>query len=128
MAGQAKIGNNHRKILAALYEYSKRYPNHWVPHHRLVDELNMNETVFSSAIQFLVETRDGGYDLDSLVEMTHSSIAYREYQGGVIPLPDNATMSDALFAVKYTWYSNHSSPHFYRITNLGVERLNNLTT
>lgn len=128
MTGKSKIGHNQRQILTVLYDYRERYPDKWVPYYRLINDLKMAETVFSRAIQPLVETHSNGNNFNPLVEMTHPSIAYREFQGSVVPLPDNATMSDALSAMKYTWESSDARSHFYRITDLGVERLDNLTS
>ena len=128
MTRQLKTGHNQWQILAALYDYSKRYPDQWVPRYRLINDLKMGDTTFSQAIQQLVEPHDGENHFDSLVEITYPSIAYREYQGGVVPLPDNATMSDALFAMKFAWDSNHGRRHFYRITELGVKHLDSLTS
>ncbi len=127
MTGQPRIGHNQRQILTALYDYSERYPGQWVPRYRLINDLKMDETSFSRSIQRLVEPHSGN-DFNLLVEMTHPSIAYREFQGGVIPLPDNATMSDALFAMKFAWEGSDVRRHFYRITDSGVERLGSLTT
>ena len=128
MGNQSRIGHNQRQILTVLFDYSKRYPEQWVPHYRLIDDLKMAETTFSRALQGLVEPQSESSDFNPLVEMTHPSIAYREFQGGVIPLPDHATMSDAIFAMKFAWEGNTVRRNFYRITDLGVERLASLTS
>lgn len=123
MIGKSRIGHNQYHILTVLYDYGARYPDQWVPHYRLIDDLKMSETAFSRAIQRLVEPHGSWNDLNTLVEMTHPSIAYREFQGGVIPLPDDATMGDALLAMKFAWEGSDIRRHFYRITESGVERL-----
>ncbi|NNK15254.1 MAG: hypothetical protein HKP52_13530 [Desulfofustis sp.] len=123
MGRQSRIGHNQRQILTVLYDYSERYPQQWVPHYRIIDDLKMDESIFSRAIQGLVEPPNSRNDFKPLVEMTHPTIAYREFQGEVIPLPDNATMGDALFAMKFAWEGNTAQHNFYRITDLGVERL-----
>ena len=128
MSRQSRIGNNQRQILSVLFDYSERYPEQWVPHYRLIDDLNMAETTFSRALQGLIKPQDDRNDFKPLVEMTHPSIAYREFQGDVIPLPDNATMGDALFAMKYAWEGNTARHNFYRITDLGVRRLVRITS
>ena len=128
MSGKSTIGHNQRQILTALYDYSKRYPDQWVPHYRLINELEMAEATFNRAIQRLVNSQSSGSDFSPLVEMTHPLIAYREFQGSVIPLPDNATMSDALYAVKFAWEGSDVGRHLYRITDLGVQRLDSLTS
>lgn len=128
MTGESRIGHNQRQILAALYDYHERYPYQWVPNYRLINNLKMADTAFSRAIQRLVEPHSNGNNFNPLVEMTHPSIAYREFQGGVIPLPDNATMNDALFAMKFAWEGSDMQSHFYRITDLGVERLHRLAS
>ena len=128
MTVKSRIGHNQQKILTVLYEYSERYPDQWVPHYRLIKDLKMAETDFSQAIKRLVEHRSNGNDFNPLVETTHPSIAHREFEGGVIPLPDNATMSDALFAMKYAWEGSDARRHLYRITDLGVGRLQSLTS
>lgn len=128
MGRQARIGHNQRQILIVLFDYSELYPEQWVPHYRLIDDLEMAETTFGRAIQGLVEPQNIGNDFKPLVEMTHPSIAYKEFQGDVIPLPDNATMSDALFAMKFAWEGNTSQHNFYRITDIGVERLVRITS
>lgn len=127
MSGKLRIGHNQHQILTVLYDYSTRFPDQWVPRYRLINDLNMAETAFSLAIKRLVEHHSSGNGFNPLVEMTHPSIAYREFQGGVIPLPDNATMSDALIAIKFTWEGSDSRRHFYRITDLGMERIRGLT-
>jgi hypothetical protein len=127
MGRQSRIGHNQRQILTVLFDYSRRYPEQWVPHYRLISDLKMAETTFSRALQGLVEPHNSRNDFRPLVEMTHPSIAYREFQGNVIPLPDNATMSDALFAMKFAWEGNTARHNFYRITDLGVERLGRIT-
>ena len=123
MSRQSRIGHNQRQILIVLHDYRERYPDKWVPQYRLINDLKMAEAAFSRAIQRLVESHSSGDDFDSLVEMTLPSIAYREFEGDVIPLPDNATMSDALFAMKFAWEGNDVQHYFYRITDLGVKRL-----
>lgn len=123
MTGKSRIGHNQYHILTVLYDYSARYPDQWVPHYRLIDDLKMSEATFSRSIQRLVEPHGSWNDLNPLVEMTHPSIAYREFQGGVIPLPDNATMGDALLAMNFAWEGSGIRRHFYRITESGVERL-----
>ncbi len=128
MGRQSRIGHNQRQILTVLFNYSERYPEQWVPHYRLIDDLKMAETTFSRALQGLVEPQHSRNDFQPLVEMTHPSIAYREFQGDVIPLPDNATMGDALFAMKFAWEGNTTRHNFYRITDLGVERLFRITS
>ena len=128
MGRQSRIGHNQRQILKVLFDYSERYPEQWVPHYRLIDDLNMAETTFSRALQGLVDPQNDRNDFTPLVEMTHPSIAYREFQGDVIPLPDNATMGDALFAMKYAWEGNTARHNFYRITDLGVKRLVRITS
>jgi hypothetical protein len=127
MIRRQRIGHNQRQILTTLYAYRERYPGQWVPRYRLNNDLKMGETPFSRAIKRLVEPHYGGNGFSPLVEMTYPSVVYREYQGNVIPLPDNATMSDALFAMKFAWDGSDSRSHFYRITDLGVERLNCLS-
>ena len=128
MGRQSRIGHYQRQILTVLFDYSERYPEQWVPHYRLIDDLKMDEITFSHALQGLVEPHDSNSDFQPLVEMTHPSIAYREFQGDVIPLPDNATMSDALFAMKFAWEGNTARHNFYRITDLGVEHLVRMTS
>ena len=128
MGRQSRIGHNQQQILSVLFDYNDRYPGQWVPHYRLIDDLKMAETTFSRALEGLVEPRNDRNDFKSLVEMTHPSIAYREFQGDVIPLPDNATMGDALFAMKYAWEGNTARHNFYRITDLGVEQLIRITS
>ena len=128
MGRQSRIGHNQQHILSVLFDYNDRYPGQWVPHYRLIDDLNMAETTFSRALEGLVEPRNDRNDFKPLVEMTHPSIAYREFQGDVIPLPDNATMGDALFAMKYAWEGNTARHNFYRITDLGVEQLIRITS
>jgi hypothetical protein len=127
MGSQSRIDHNQRQILTVLFDYSERYPEQWVPHYRLIDDLKMAEAAFSRALQGLVEPQNSKNDFQPLVEMTHPSIAYREFQGDVIPLPDNATMSDALFAIKFAWEGNTARHNFYRITDLGVEHLVRIT-
>ena len=128
MTGISGIGHNQQQILTVLFEYSERYPDQWVPHYRLINDLKMAETDFSQAIKRLVEPRTNGNDFNPLVELTLPSIAYREFEGGVVPLPDNATMSDALFAMKFAWEGSEARRHFYRITELGVAHLQSLTS
>lgn len=128
MTRQPRIGHNQRQILAALYDYRVRYPGQWVPRYRLTRDLKMGETPFSRAMRRLIEPHDGGNGFAPLVEMTYPSIVYKEYQGNVIPLPDNATMGDALFAIEFAWDGKDGRRHFYRITDLGVERLASLIT
>ena len=127
MGRQSRIGHNQRQILSVLFNYNNRYPEHWVPHYRLIDDLDMAETTLSRALEGLVEPLKDGNNFIPLVEMTHPSIAYREFQGDVIPLPDNATMGDALFAMKYAWEGNTARHSFYRITELGVEQFIRIT-
>ncbi|MBT8355370.1 MAG: hypothetical protein KJO60_12655, partial [Desulfofustis sp.] len=117
MGRQSRIGHNQRQILTVLYDYSERYPQQWVPHYRIIDDLKMDESIFSRAIQGLVDPPNSRNDFKPLVEMTHPTIAYREFQGEVIPLPDNATMGDALFAMKFAWEGNTAQHNFYRITD-----------
>lgn len=127
MTRQPRIGHNQHQILATLYDYKERYPGQWVPHYRLNNDLGMGETAFSRAIKRLIEPHEGGNEVDPLVEMTYPSIVYREYEGNVIPLPDNATMSDALFAMKFAWDGSDGCRRFYRITDFGVKRFASLT-
>ncbi len=87
----------------------------------------MGEASFSRAIKRLIEPHNGVNSFDLLVEMTYPSIIYREHEGNVIPLPDNASMSDALFAMKFAWDGSDGRRRFYRITDFGVERLERLT-
>lgn len=128
MTGKSRIGHNQQKILTVLYDYSKRYPDQWAPRYRLINDLKIPETDFNQAIKHLVEPSSSGNNFNPLVEMTHPSIAYREFEGGVIPLPDNATMSDALFAMKDAWEGSDGRRHLYRITDMGVRLLQSLTS
>lgn len=127
MTRQPRISHNQRQILATLCDYRESYPGQWVPGYRVFNDLRMGESGFSRAIKGLVEPSDGVNSFDPLVEMTYPSIVYREHEGNVIPLPDNATMSDALFAMKFAWDGSDDRCRFYRITDFGVERLERLT-
>ena len=118
MSGISGIGHNQQEILTVLFEYSERYPDQWVPHYRLINDLKMAETDFSQAIKRLVEPHPNGNDFNPLVELTLPSIAYREFEGGVIPLPD----------MKFAWEGSEARRHFYRITELGVAHLQSLTS
>jgi len=124
---QLRISHNQRQILATLCEYRESYPGQWVPRYRITSDLKMGESGFSRAIKGLIEPSDGVNSFDPLVEMTYPSIVYREHEGNVIPLPDNATMSDAVFAMKFAWDGSDGRCRFYRITDFGVERLERLT-
>ena len=76
MSGISGIGHNQQKILTVLFEYSERYPDQWVPHYRLINDLKMAETDFSQAIKRLVEPRPNGNDFNPLVELTLPSISH----------------------------------------------------
>ena len=127
MARQPRISHNQRQILDTLYDYRESYPGQWVPSYRITYDLRMGEAHFSRAIKRLLEPHDRFNSFDPFVEMTSPSIVYREHEGNVIPLPDNATMSDALFAIEFAWDGSDGRRRFYRITDFGVECLERLT-